>query len=209
MIRATTLTWRIAPHPDALVPLRQELRELVQLLVLAAVDVDVEQRQTPLPAHPVERVVERQRHAPDLAEARRVEARAVPEHAAHLLVLPRRHQLEMLEEAVDVAQARVRAAQQPVRSGELARVDQPRRLLCLDPRVLQPELRRLVHGLEEELVPVRPLRRALLQREQLIRAQIALVVAAAGAGEDRRELVWVRRGHRGRLAAVATQSWRV
>ena len=48
-----------------------------------------------------------------------------------------------------------------------------------------------MHRLEEELVAVRPLVRALLQREQLVRAQVALVVAAAGAGEDRRELVWL------------------
>jgi hypothetical protein len=95
----------------------------------------------------------------------------------------------MLEKALDVVQARVRAAQEPVRGGEVACVDQARRFLGLDPRMLQPELRRLVDGLEEELVTVRPLVRPLLERKQLVGAQVALVVAAAGAGKDRGEFV--------------------
>jgi hypothetical protein len=42
--------------------------------------------------------------------------------------------------------------------------EQARRLLDLVPRELQPQLRRLVHGLEEELVAVDLLVRALLER---------------------------------------------
>ena len=41
-----------------------------------------------------------------------------------------------------------------------------------------------MHGLEEQLVAVRPLLRGLLQREQLVGSQVALVVAGALAGED-------------------------
>ena len=122
-------------------------------------------------------------------EPRRVEAGAVPEHAADLLVLPRRHQLEVLEEADDVPDACVRAPQQPLRGGEVARLDQPRRLLHLRPRVLEPQLRRLVHGLEEELVTVDPFVGRLLQREQRVRPQVALVVALPGPGEDGCELL--------------------
>ena len=146
-----------APHADALVPLGQKLGELVQLLVLAPARVHLEQREPALAEHRLERVVERRRDAADLAEAGRVEARAVTEHAAHLLVLPRRHQLEVLEEPLDVLQREAGAAQQPVRGGEVARLDEPRRLLRLDPGVLEPELRRLVHRLEEQLVAVHPL----------------------------------------------------
>ena len=42
---------------------------------------------------------------------------------------------------------------------------------------LQPELGRLVDGLEQQLVAVRPLVGPLLERQQLVRAQVALVVA--------------------------------
>ena len=102
-----------APHTDLLVPVDQRLGELVQILVLPALRVDLEQRQPPLPAQRVEGGVQARRDLPDPAEPGRVEARAVAEHAAHLLVLPRRHQLEVLEERDDVAQGVIRAPQQP------------------------------------------------------------------------------------------------
>ncbi len=44
-------------------------------------------------------------------------------------------------------------------------------------------------ALEEQLVVVRALVRVLLEDEQLVGAQVALVVAGAGAGQHRRELV--------------------
>ncbi len=100
-----------APDPDLLVPVDEQLGELVEVFVLATLRVHLEQREPALAAERVERAVQRRRHAPNLAEAGRVEARAVPEHAADVLVLPRRHQLEVLEEADDVPDARVRAAQ--------------------------------------------------------------------------------------------------
>ena len=63
--------------------------------------------------------------------------------------------------------------------------------------MLQPQLRRLVDGLEEELVAVHPLVGPLLEREELVGAEIALIVARALAGQDRGEflLVAVRRFH--------------
>ena len=70
-------------------------------------------------------------------------------------------------------------------------------------RELQPELRGLVDGLEEELVVVRPLLRRLLEREQLVGAQVALVVARRVAGQDRLGVVLARRS-RGRVARLAT-----
>ena len=51
-------------------------------------------------------------------------------------------------------------------------------------------------GLEEQLVAVRPFGGSLLQREQLVRPEVALVVAGAEAGEDRREVVGAL-GHAG------------
>ena len=65
----------------------------------------------------------------------------------------------------------------------------PRRLLDLGPGQLQPQLGGLVDGLEEELVAVRPLLRRLLQGEQLVGAQVALVVARGVALEDRLRVV--------------------
>ena len=47
-----------------------------------------------------------------------------------------------------------------------------------------------MHGLEEQLVAVRPLVGRLLQREQLVGAEVALVVGVALAGQQRlRELL--------------------
>src|SRR4029453_3944663 len=57
------------------------------------------------------------------------------------------------------------------------------------PGQLQRELGGLVDGLEEQLVAVHLLLGALLQGEQLVGAQVALVVACARAGEDRLAVV--------------------
>jgi hypothetical protein len=58
-----------------------------------------------------------------------------------------------------------------------------------------------VHGLEEELVAVDPLVRGLLQAEQRVGIEVALVVAGAVAGEDRLRVVLVRRHGRSILRA--------
>src|SRR5579862_5712026 len=51
-----------------------------------------------------------------------------------------------------------------------------------------------MHRLEEQLVAVSPLAGLLLEREQLVGAQVPLVVGAAGAGKD--WLGELRLGHR-------------
>src|SRR6476660_6160529 len=97
----------------------------------------------------------------------------------------------MLEKRDDVADGAVGTPEQPQRAGDVARLDQPRRLLDLHPRVLEPELRRLMDGLEEELVAVHPLVRRLLEREQFVGTEITLVVARALTGQDRLEFLLV------------------
>ena len=104
---------------------------------------------------------------------------------ADRLVLPRRELLEHVELGGDELEAQVGAAQQAGRSPEVAAPDEPRRLLDLVPGELEPELRGLVHGLEQKLVAVHPLVGGLLEREQLVGAQIALVVAPRVTGENR------------------------
>ena len=52
------------------------------------------------------------------------------------------------------------------------------------PGQLEPELGRLVHDLEQQLVAVHPLAGALLQPEQLFRVEVPLVVAPGLAGQD-------------------------
>ena len=69
----------------------------------------------------------------------------------------------------------------------------PGRRLRVAPRELQPELRRLVDGLEEQLVAMDPLVGLLLEREQSDRVQVPLVVAFALALEDWLRKVLVRR----------------
>src|SRR5205823_13885891 len=142
--------------------------ELVELLVLAAAGVDLDQREAALAAQLRERLPELRRDAPHLAEARRVEAGAVPQHLADLVVLPRRHLLEVVEERRDVLHAVVRASEQPDRGVEVARLNQASRLLDLEARELEPELRRLVHGEEEELVAVHHLLGPLMEAEQRV-----------------------------------------
>src|SRR5205085_11866606 len=78
-----------APDRHPLVPFGQELRKLVDLLVLAPARVDLDERKAPLAAEVGECLPERRRDAPHLAESRRVEARAVAEHLPDLVVLPR------------------------------------------------------------------------------------------------------------------------
>ena len=118
------------------------------------------------------------------------------EDAPDGLVLPRRELLEHLELVGDEVRRELRPAQQPLRLlvGTLANAVRCRR--DLRARMLQPQLGRLVHGLEEQLVPVDALLGRLLEREQLVRPQIPLVVRGALAGEDRLRRVLSRDRHR-------------
>ena len=113
------------PEVDPLVPLDQRLGELVELLVLAALDVHVARARARLLAERVERLAERGRDAADLAPAGRVEAAAVAEHLADLLVLPRRHLLEHVELRRRVLQAQGAAAQQSQRRRDLPPLQVP------------------------------------------------------------------------------------
>ena len=173
-----------APGLRPLVELHQRLGELVQLLVLPPRDVERAQVEAALAEERVELLAERRRPPAQLAAAGRVEARAVTEDAADLLVLPRRHPLEHVELRGHIPQAEVRPAEQPQRRSELAALELPRGELRLLRGELQPQLRGLVDGLEQELVVVRPLLRPLLQPEQLVGAEVALVVACAFARQD-------------------------
>ena len=78
-----------APHRDPLVPFDQRFGELVEVLVLAPADVHLDDVQARSANRALERLPEQRRHAPDLPEPWRVEAAAVAEDAADLLVLPR------------------------------------------------------------------------------------------------------------------------
>src|SRR5207248_5941817 len=64
-----------------------------------------------------------------------------------------------------------------------------RRRFDLEAGELQPKLRRLVDGLEEQLVAMDHLLRRLLQGEELIGAQVALVVGGALSRQDRLRVV--------------------
>ena len=101
------------------------------------------------------------------------------EHLADLLVLPRRELLEHVELVGGEAQAAERPPELPRRLGDVACFGEPRGLLDVARRELQPELRRLMDDLEEELVAVHPLARALLEPEQLFGVEVALVVGRA------------------------------
>ena len=169
-----------------LVPGDQELGKLVEILVLPALAVDVDDRQPSLPDQREVRLPELRRDPANLAEARGVEPAAVAEHLADRLVLPRRHLLEHVELGDHVLEREHAAPQEPLGRGQIASLDERRRLFGFRPGELQPELRSLMDGLEEQLVPVRLLLGPLLQREQFIGAQIPLVVARGIALENGR-----------------------
>jgi hypothetical protein len=184
------------PERDPLVPLDQRLGELVELLVVTTLLVELDEAEPPLATDFVEGLAEVGRHLADAPEPGRVEAAAVPEHRSDpARVLPGGHLLEHVHQRDHGLQAVVRAPEQPERAGEVAGPDQLGRLSGLRPGELQPQLGRLVDSLEEQLVPVRRFLGRLLELQQLVGAQVALVVAAAAPREDRRELV-VRRGLR-------------
>ncbi len=123
-----------------------------------------------------------------LPPARRVEAAAVAERLAQLVVLPGREALEHVQRVGHEDHAVIGAAEQAHGEHELVGADARDRLLRLEDGQLEPDLRGLVHGLEERLVAVQHLLGRLLQREQLVGAQVALVVAVAGPGEDGQQL---------------------
>ena len=114
------------------------------------------------------------------------------EHLADLLVLPRGELLEHVELVGDEPHAAKRPAEHPRRFGDLALLGQPRRLLDVARRELQPQLRGLVDDLEEQLVAVDALVGRLLELEQLDRVHVALVVGRRVAGKDRSVVVLAR-----------------
>src|SRR5262249_46914493 len=186
------------PERQALVPIDQGLGKLVEVLVLPALDVEIDERQTALAERARERLPEQRCDAADLAEARRVEAAAVTELSAYGLVLPRRHLFEHVALTGDVLEAEGSAAQQAERPAGVAALQEPRRLVDLIPRELEPQLRGLVHGREEQLITMSRARGIGLQREQLVGAQVALVVAGPRAWENWFEIFGLCCGHKKR-----------
>jgi hypothetical protein len=82
----------VVAHPPELCLLVQPdegLRELVELLVVAALDVELHEREPGSAPRGVERLTQAWEDATQLVPARRVEARPVSEYLANLLVLPR------------------------------------------------------------------------------------------------------------------------
>ena len=57
---------------------------------------------------------------------------------------------------------------------------------------------------EADFVAVNPLVRPLLEREELVGAEVALIVARALARQDRREFVGVRSAHQIRISSPAS-----
>src|SRR5262249_23690258 len=161
-----------------------------EVFVIACEPVDVDERELLGAAQVVEGVAGDRHGAAHLVPARRVEAAAVPEHGAHAGgVLPRRHQLEHVQLLGDQLEREERAAQRPDRRTEVAVADLGSRRLDLRRAELQPQLGRLVCDLEQELVVVVSFVLGLLQRKQLVGAEVPLVIARAGAREDRAEVV--------------------
>ena len=174
-----------APQLGLLVELHERLRELVELLVLAPLDVELREREARLAASGVEGLAESREDPAQLGPPRRVEAGAVPEHLPDLLVLPGRHVLEHLELRDQEANAEDRAPEKTKGAPQVALLDQADRLVGVVPRELQPQLGRLVRHLEEQLVAVDPLLGGLLESEELLGREVALVVRAGVSWQDR------------------------
>jgi hypothetical protein len=128
---------------------------------------------------------------------------AVAERLAHLLVVPRRHLLEHVEGLEARGDAHLHTGQVSQRRTNASIVEQPLRIGDLRCRELQPQLRRLVHHREEQLVPMHPGARLRLQGKKLHGSDIALIVVLPGAVED----LVCSIGH-GVSVAGATRSWK-
>ncbi len=179
-----------APRGRPFVEIGQRLGELVQLLALPTLRIDLHERQPLATAELVECLTECRRSVPKPIPPGRVEAAAVAEHRPHLRrVLPRRHLLQHVEPLRDELEAEHRAPEQAKRRRDVPALHVAGGDLDLLRGELQPELRRLVRDLEEELVVVGALFSRLLEREQLVGAEVPLVVARSRTLEDRRELV--------------------
>jgi putative ATPase len=100
--------------------------------------------------------------------------------------------LEHLELRREEADAESRPLEETKGAPQVALLDQPDRLLCIVPGELEPELGRLVRHLEEELVAMNPLVGRLLEREEPVRIQVALVVRAGVSGQDRLREIFSR-----------------
>src|SRR5262249_20564250 len=133
-----------SPGLRPFVELHQRLRELGEVLVPTPLDVDVDQGETGALTLLLERLTQERQDPAQLCEPGRVEAGAVTQHLADLLVLPRRHVLEHVELGGDELKAEHRSPQESDRSGEVTVADGGRRCLRIVPAELEPELRRLV-----------------------------------------------------------------
>ncbi|MEA2500002.1 MAG: hypothetical protein QOD01_113 [Actinomycetota bacterium] len=171
------------PERHPLVPLDHGLAEAVQG-VLGATPVEVHQVHVLPPGELVERLPELRAHRLDAAPPGGLEPRPVPQHRADRLEVPRGEVPEHLKLAGHQLDAEGGPRQQPNRGLQVTGGHLPRRLLHLEAGVLQPQLCRLVDGLEHELVPVCHLLRHPLQGEQGAGAHVARVVRVTVAGED-------------------------
>ena len=120
--------------------------------MLAALHVHCDDVEAGAGKRRLEGLPERRRDTTNLSEPRRVEPAAVPEDPPDRLVFPRRHLLEHVQLAGDELQAKRRTSQQAQCGPDLAGADvrgRPCDFRCAE---FEPQLRRLVHGLEEQLV---------------------------------------------------------
>ena len=173
-----------APDRDALVELDQRLGEVVQRRMLGRADVDVGELDGAADEQLRERVPEHRSRSAQAIPARRVETRAVAEGAPDLVVVPGREPFEHVQRLGGQRDRVIGAAEHADRRHGVVVADALDRRLRLEDRELQPELGRLVHGLEQQLVAVHHLGGRLLQREQLVGAQVALVVGRPRPGQD-------------------------
>ncbi len=119
------------------------------------------------------------------AKSRRVEAGAVAERRAHDGVVARRHVLQHAQLIRDVEHRIAGAPDEARRRGGLVLVDESGGRVELHARQLEPELGRLMDRLEQVLVAMHHFRRRLLQRQELVGPEVALVVGRRGARQHR------------------------
>jgi hypothetical protein len=107
------------------------------------------------------------------------------ERHAHDRIIAGRHVLEHVELAGDERQRIVRPAEEPDRGPDGITVQQTRRIFHLCAGELQPQLGGLMDGLKQVLVAVNDVLGTLLQPQQLVGAQVPLVVGRGCAGQNR------------------------
>src|ERR1700686_2810513 len=133
----------------------------------------------------VKRVAEARADVEQRKESRRVEAAAVSEASANQVIVVGSNSLQNVQQTDGRIEQRNGATDQAGSVAKVGVLERFERAAEFESRSLHQQLRTLVHDQEGHFIFVQQFFGRLLQGEQLVRAEIALVVGCSLAGKNR------------------------